>query len=170
MDPCRGLTTGAAVTVRTKDNALVKLSKSSPLFKLRMTQKHVKPKIIWSLALIVFSSRAWWRMGTDRKSLTSLDTEDSTVLWKIAQSDPKRLAWPSISPASVMDSGSGTFVFVTWQCWDHFWPRCSFKHAIVLKLNRRLQNTQYAKRCSSISANPQTSAHWAIVQSGGGRQ
>lgn len=37
------------------------------------------------------------------------------------------------------------------------WPR-----------NGCLQNAQYAKCCSSISANPRDSAQWAIVQSGGG--
>lgn len=101
MDPCRGLTTSAAVRVRTKDNALVKLSKSSPLFKLRTTQKHVKPKIIWSPARIVFSSCARWRMGTGRKSLTSLDTGIQQCCGKLPN-QTQRLSHSLLCPLQVL--------------------------------------------------------------------
>lgn len=114
--------------------------------------------------------------GTGWKSLTSLDTDDSTVLWKIAQSDQKEacVAFRFFCfPARVMKSESGNLWYLV--CCLRMlrqYPTQMFNQTChCLKIKRSVMDAEmprYIKCCSSISANPRSPAWGAIVQSGRG--
>lgn len=112
--------------------------------------------------------------GTGTKFLTSLDTEDSTELLEIVQWEKKkrglhglifrlRVLW--IQEVTLCN------LFVICKAETIYNP--DVQSNMPLSRNRvarskSLQNAQYAKYGYAISADPQNSAQWPIVQSGWG--